>query len=100
MATITPINPTERRLHVRHKAKTIVFVKAEGFPSALMRRAVNLSANGVAVATEDLGLKKGQKVELSFSINLGAVTKIHKRTAKVVHVTGGVTGFMMDRFGG
>jgi len=99
MPSVTPINPTEGRLHARHKAKTLIFLKPEGATHAIMKRAANLSANGVGVLTEDMGLKKGQKVELSFSINLGIVTKIHRRTAKVAHVTAGVTGFMMDRFG-
>ena len=41
----------------------------------------------------NLGLRKGQQVELSFAINLGAVTKLHRRTAVVAHVSRGGTGF-------
>ncbi len=39
-------------------------------------KAKNLSANGVFVDTENLGLRKGQQVQLAFAINLGLVTKI------------------------
>jgi hypothetical protein len=52
------------------------------------------------VETESLGLNKGQTVQLAFAINLGLVTKIHRRTAIVAHVTRGGTGLMMEHFGG
>ena len=61
-------------------------------------RAVNLSATGVFVRTDVLGLRKGQQVELSFAINLGTITKIHRRTAIVAHVSRGGTGLMMDAY--
>jgi len=38
-------------------------------------------------------------VQLAFAINLGLVTKIHRRTAIVAHVTRGGTGLMMEQFG-
>jgi hypothetical protein len=60
---------------------------------------VNLSATGVFIQTTDLGLRKGQQVDLSFAINLGSVTKIHRRTAVVAHVSRGGTGLMMDAYG-
>ena len=43
-------------------------------------------------------LRKGQQVELAFAINLGAVTKLHRRTAVVAHVSRGGTGLMMDAY--
>ena len=52
------------------------------------------------IHTSNLGLRKGQQVELSFAINLGAVTKIHRRTAVVAHVSRGGTGLMMEGHGG
>ena len=61
-------------------------------------RAINLSATGVFVETTNLGLRKGQQVELAFAINLGAVTKLHRRTAVVAHVSRGGTGLMMDAY--
>ena len=42
--------------------------------------------------------RKGQQVELAFAINLGAVTKLHRRTAVVAHVSRGGTGLMMDAY--
>jgi hypothetical protein len=81
----------ERRLHTRHRARTTVYVVMSG---------KNLSANGVFVETENLGLRKGQQVQLAFAINLGLVTKIHRRTAIVAHVTRGGTGLMMEQFAG
>jgi hypothetical protein len=45
-----------------------------------------------------MGLRKGQKVQLAFAINLGTITKLHRRTAVVAHVSGGGTGLMMDAY--
>ena len=61
-------------------------------------KAVNLSATGVFIETSNLGLRKGQHVVLSFAINLGGVTKLHRRTAVVAHVSRGGTGLMMESF--
>ena len=63
----------ERRLHTRHRARTAVYVSVPGRPGKLCR-ARNLSANGVFIETENLGLKKGATVHLAFAINLGVVT--------------------------
>jgi hypothetical protein len=60
-------------------------------------KAVNLSATGVFIRTSGLGLRKGQKVELAFAINLGTIT-LHRRTAVVAHVSGGGTGLMMEAY--
>ena len=87
----------ERRLHTRHRARTTVYVIMPGGGRRLCR-AVNLSANGVFVRTTALGLRKGQHVQLAFAIDLGAITKIHRRTAVVAHVSGGGTGLMMDAY--
>ena len=89
----------ERRLHTRHRARTTVYVIMSGRKSRICK-AKNLSANGVVVETENLGLRKGQQVQLAFAINLGLVTKIHRRTAIVAHVTRGGTGLMMEQFAG
>lgn len=64
-----------------------------------MCRAINLSATGVFIETSNLGLRKGQHVELAFAINLGTVTKLHRRTAVVAHVSRGGTGLMMEAYG-
>jgi hypothetical protein len=52
----------------------------------------------VFVRTAGLGLRKGQQVNLAFAIDLGSVTKLHRRTAIVAHVSGGGTGLMMDAY--
>jgi hypothetical protein len=89
----------ERRLHTRHRARTAVYVAIPGRQGKLCR-ARNLSANGVFIETENLGLKKGATVHLAFAINLGVVTKIHRRTAIVAHVSKGGTGLMMESLTG
>jgi hypothetical protein len=85
----------ERRLHSRHRARATVYVVAAGRRGSLCK-AHNLSANGVFVETRNLGLAKGSIVELAFAINLGAITKIHRRKAIVAHVSRGGTGLKME----
>jgi hypothetical protein len=46
-----------------------------------------------------MGLRKGQTVELAFAISLGIVTKLHRRSAVVAHVSRGGTGLMMENHG-
>jgi hypothetical protein len=85
----------ERRLHSRHRARATVYLVAPGRRGALCK-ANNLSANGVFVETRNLGLAKGSIVELAFAINLGSITKIHRRKAIVAHVSRGGTGLKME----
>lgn len=87
----------ERRLHTRHRARTTVYITVPGGNRKLCK-AVNLSATGVFIETTNLGLRKGQTVVLSFAINLGTVTKLHRRTAVVAHVSRGGTGLMMEAY--
>jgi len=88
----------ERRLTTRHRARTTVYVLLPGSHRRLCR-ARNLSATGVFVETGDMGLRKGQTVELAFAISLGTITKLHRRTAIVAHVSRGGTGLMMQNHG-
>lgn len=88
----------ERRLHTRHRARTTVYITVPG-GSRKLCKAVNLSATGVFIETTNLGLRKGMTVVLSFAINLGAITKLHRRTAIVAHVSRGGTGLMMESYG-
>jgi hypothetical protein len=74
----------------RHRARTTVYLLLPGRKRRLCK-ARNLSASGVFVETCDLGLRKGQTVELAFAISLGVVTKLHRRTA-VVRISRGRTG--------
>src|SRR5688572_14887131 len=85
----------ERRLHSRHRARATVYVVVPGRRGSLCK-AHNLSANGVFVETRNLGLAKGSIVELAFAINLGPITKIHRRKAIVAHVSRGGTGLKME----
>jgi len=87
----------ERRLHTRHRARTIVYITVPGGRRKLCK-AVNLSATGVFIETSNLGLRKGQQVVLSFAINLGTLIKLHRRTAVVAHVSRGGTGLMMETY--
>ena len=87
----------ERRLHTRHRARTTVYVSVPGGCHRLCK-AINLSATGVFIETSNLGLRKGQQVTLSFAINLGTVTKLHRRSAIVAHVSQGGTGLMMETY--
>ena len=87
----------ERRLHTRHRARTTVYITTPGGKRKLCK-AVNLSATGVFIETTNLGLRKGQHVELAFAINLGSITKLHRRTAVVAHVSRGGTGLMMEAY--
>ena len=97
--TFWPLRGTtmERRLHTRHRARTTVYIMLPGGVRRLCK-VVNLSATGVFVRTAGLGLRKGQQVNLAFAIDLGSVTKVHRRTAVVAHVSGGGTGLMMDAY--
>ena len=88
----------ERRLHTRHRARTTVYITVPGGCRKLCK-AVNLSATGVFIETTNPGLRKGQTVVLSFAINLGTITKLHRRTAVVAHVSRGGTGLMMENYG-
>lgn len=87
----------ERRAAARFKSSTDVKVKLADGKSKLCR-AVNLSGIGVGIYTEDMSLKLNQKVELMFIIRLGKITKLHKRLARVCHVSNGVTGFSMHPY--
>jgi len=87
----------ERRLHTRHRARTLVYIIMPDGRRSLCK-AVNLSATGVFIRTSGMGLRKGQSVELAFAINLGTITKLHRRTAIVAHVSGGGTGLMMEAY--
>ena len=88
----------ERRLHTRHRARTSVYLSLGSSGSRRLCKAVNLSATGVFIETSNLGLRKGQHVELAFAINLGTVTKLHRRTAVVAHISSGGTGLLMEAY--
>ncbi len=85
----------ERRRHPRHLGRTTVYIKAPGGQGKVCR-AQNLSANGVFVTSGNLGLPMGSVVDVAFAVNQGAITRLHRRTAVVAHVTQGGTGLRMQ----
>lgn len=87
-----------RRLHDRFQTKTVVRITSKGIRGKLCR-AINLSASGAGIETHGMGLNKNQRIELTFIINLGTVQRLHKRMATVCHVTKGITGVVMGRYG-
>src|SRR3984893_19251102 len=95
--TESPRPAVERRLHTRHRARTIVYITVPGGCRKLCT-AVNLSAPGVFIETSNLGLHKGQQVGLSFAIVLGVITKLHRRTAAVAHLSCRGTARMMETY--
>lgn len=86
----------DRREHPRHRTKTTVYLAMPGRKGrACWVR--NLSANGVFIETGDLDLQHGQEVALTFTIQMGSVTRIHRRTAVVARVCNNGSGFRMRR---
>jgi len=85
----------ERRQNQRHRSRTVVYLLLPGGRRQVCR-AANLSSTGVFLQAGDLGLQKGQRVELAFAIDFGIVTRLHRRHAIVAHVSDGGTGLMMD----
>ncbi len=88
-------SPAEKRAHIRHRTKTRVSISAPGLAPVILR-STNLSATGVYILTAGLGLLPGTRAELTFVIPLGAVFKLHRRRATVIHLTNGGTGFKLD----
>jgi PilZ domain len=85
----------ERRLLERNKVSTTVYLSAPG--GNLVRcRARNLSAMGVFLEIEALGLPAGTVVNLVFAVDLGKTVRLHRRRAVVAHVTARGAGLMMQ----
>ncbi|MEE8157374.1 MAG: PilZ domain-containing protein [Gammaproteobacteria bacterium] len=84
----------ERRHHTRRRSRISVYLFRKGHHIRLCK-AKNLSAAGVFVETHNMGLPPGSVVELAFVVRLGSITRIHRRTAKVCHVSRGGTGLAL-----
>lgn len=93
--------PLDRRGHMRHKAKSDVYIHLTG-GGTLRCRAVNLSANGVAlksITDAPLALRIGSVLKITFAIHMdNSLTKLHRRMATVKHVRNGVVGLAMEPF--
>lgn len=85
----------ERRLFERNKVETTVYLSV---PGAGQERccAIDLSAMGVFVQYEAVGLPAGTEVNLVFAIDLGDTVKLHRRKAVIAHVSERGAGLMMQ----
>ena len=86
----------ERRLLERSKVSTTVYVAAPGADS-IRCRATNLSAMGVFLQTNKLGLPAGTEVSLVFAVDLGNTVRLHRRRAVVTHVAKRGAGLIMQK---
>ncbi|HEX5418729.1 MAG TPA: PilZ domain-containing protein [Gammaproteobacteria bacterium] len=85
----------ERRLLPRSKVSTRVYLSVPGGRPHRCR-ARNLSAMGVFLEIEALGLPAGTVVNLVFAVNLGNMIRLHRRQAIVAHVSERGAGLMMQ----
>lgn len=85
----------ERRLLERNKVATTVYLSV---PGGRFRRcrAKNLSAMGVFLEINSLGLPAGTVVNLVFAVNLGDTIRLHRRKAVLAHVSERGAGLMMQ----
>ena len=85
----------ERRLLERNKVSTTVYLSV---PGGRFRRcqARNLSAMGVFLELESLGLPAGSVVNLVFAVSLDDTVRLHRRKAVVAHVHDDGAGLMMQ----
>ena len=85
----------ERRLLERNKVSTTVYLSVPG--GRLHRcRARNLSAMGVFLEIESLGLPAGTVVNLVFAVSLNDTVRLHRRKAVLAHISDDGAGLMMQ----
>jgi hypothetical protein len=85
----------ERRLLERSKVSTVVYLSVPG--SRYHRcRAKNLSAMGVFLEMNSLGLPAGTVVNLVFAVTLSNTIRLHRRRAIVTHISERGAGLMMQ----
>jgi hypothetical protein len=85
----------ERRLLERNRVSTTVYVSVPGGRPKRCR-AKNLSAMGVFLEINSLGLPAGTVVNLVFAVTLGSTVRLHRRKAVVAHITERGAGLMMQ----
>ena len=85
----------ERRLLERNKVATTVYLSVPGARPQRCR-AKNLSAMGVFLEINSLGLPAGTVVNLVFAVNLGETVRLHRRKAVLAHITERGVGLMMQ----
>jgi hypothetical protein len=89
----------EKRLNQRFLPVGRIFVLCKIGEKRQVGKVVNVSIGGCLIhLDESLGLKKNDRVELVFGVPLNGsssnVTKLHWKTATVIHVTKGNVGFV------
>jgi hypothetical protein len=87
----------DRRLHMRHAARTQVYVSVPGQPIRRCK-AANVSSSGVFLEGATFKLPRGTEVELIFAVDLGTLTRIHRRNAVVAHVSSNGAGLKMKSY--
>ena len=85
----------ERRLLERNKVSTTVYLSVPGGKFRRCR-ARNLTAMGVFLELESLGLPAGSIVNLVFAVTLDDTVRLHRRKAVVAHVHENGAGLMMQ----
>ena len=85
----------ERRLLERNRVSTTVYLATQG-SSAIRCRATNLTAKGVFLQINSLGLPAGTEVRLVFAVDLGNTVRLHRRKAVVTHVAKCGVGLTMQ----
>jgi hypothetical protein len=96
--TTAGIQSVERRLHTRHRARTTVYITTPTGRKKLCRGDQPLRHRGIRRNHQSRITQGAAGRSCAFAINLGAVTKLHRRTAVVAHVSRGGTGLMMDAY--
>jgi len=86
----------ERRSRVRKTANACVYISCPGCRFQACRTR-NLSAYGVYVEIGRLPVSRGVSVDLIFVLPAGRVLRIHRRRARVSHVSRTGVGLMLYR---
>jgi hypothetical protein len=87
----------ERRLLERSKVSTNVYLSVPG-ANSIRCRATNLTARGVFLQINSLGLPAGTEVSLVFAVELGDMVRLHRRKAVVTHIANRGAGLMMQGY--
>ncbi len=85
----------ERRLLERNRVSTTVYLSVPG-GKVRRCRARDLSATGVFLELESLGIPAGSVVDLVFAVSLNDTVRLHRRKAIIAHVCDEGAGLMMQ----
>lgn len=82
---------------MRHPARTQVYVSVPGQPIQRCK-AANVCSTGVFLEGGRFRFPRGTEVELIFAVDLGTVTRIHRRNAVIAHVSENGAGLRMKSY--